>query len=192
LSIKISKLGITLSRDKPKSAPPEYNTLLVRLQVSLERLMKMLSVIIESLPDLDQPIIRQKEKKGCTYVRSDSTKEAFKYLIDEPVLPEKQRNQEEKKLCIPALIVCIGVIDKILIRMDILMNKLKLKYSSSRAVKLTTLTSQLEITSDVELQAAFNANNDSVLYKSKDSLEWTQMKPYYAVDVSYCNKVIGE
>jgi len=153
----------------------------------------MLSVIVESLPDLDQPISQPKEKKRRSpYVPSDSTKEAFKYLVDEPTLPEKQGNQEEKKLCIPALIICIGVIDKILIRIDIAVNKLKLKYTSSRAAKLNTLTSQLEITSDIELQAAFDADNDSVLYKSRDSLEWVQMKPYYVVDVSYLDDVIGE
>lgn len=190
-----------MNKHIPTPTPAEYSTLLVRLQVALEHLMKILSIIVEGLPDpgkssrkssSEESKLKLRKVRGTPYIRTYSTREALKYLVSNPALPKKSENDDKQELCIAALTICIGVINKLLIHIDVMVNKLKQKYTKSRSNKLSVFIAQLEATSNLELRAALNADNNSVLYKPKDSPDWTQMEPYYAIDVNIVLMSIGK
>ena len=123
-----------LNESKAAIKDSNYRITLVAIQLSLERFMKLLSIVMEHLPNFitseENKLKPSAETTGkCRYVRSDSTKNAIKYLAekfdnDKPTLPERGIPQNSIKLCISALIICVGVVNKVLIDLDILLNRI--------------------------------------------------------------------
>ncbi len=101
-------------------------------------------------------------------------------------LPQgKSKDAAAHHVCVQAVQIVLGVVNKVFVRVDITMTKLKLKSDTSAFFRLKILSSQIKILADYALQAAINEDPDCILYKPQTDPEWARVRPYYTIDVSF-------
>ena len=165
---------------------------MLSLQLCTERCVKLFETILGSLPDNEDSATKTEptviSNAPCAYVRSDSMKKAFEYLSSGEMTASSPKKTptfqaSSQGICIPATLLVAGVINKLLIRIDMTMGKLKEEYTKARYERLKVQVSQLEMLANIALQAAISADPNSLVYKPQSDPEWVRIKPFYTVDV---------
>jgi len=198
---KISSSLLKIRNDHGKNSPEQFTTVLMSIQLSIERFVKQFEIILGLLPDpdsmkgssssspLEKPESLIKLKSDvATYVRTDTIKIAASQLSTpeiQPKLPPSTTPASNKPICVPACILVLNVANKILVRTDILLSKLKDGYQKSTYEKLKIVSSQYEILAGIALQTAMTADSDLLFFKPQSDPEWLKLKPFYIVDVFF-------
>jgi len=161
----------------------DFIPVLSSLQTNNKKFLNLFSQIVFGIPDLTAtPTLRDQAIECTTPTLMEEGDEQGFSTFSQAVIQTKK----SEKVCIPATILTMTVIRKLLVRVDQSLQKLLKNICFPEETQIRISHFQLCGLLEYALPASINADSNDIFYKSQTDPEWEKLKNYCTVYVFYC------